>query len=305
VSIIDGACPLPQEGQEEMYCQLQSTSRNLCVDINGESPYMGTNLIGWECSGQWNQLFRLHADCGISAVQPDLIGRVRGFEEKNITMCFRANADFTVVSTECETEYGVVVTTKENTPTATGTAAAVASYNSSDTSGVVTKVTANSTAAEKKAAKEREEKRYRRRVQQFEFLKKDGSAYKVYEKVPVKATAADTVRDAVGTPRETNVNIPRKRPSSSPSPGIVTDTAAADTDQPTGTGQVKAQGTVHGTVQGAGTPGQGTPAAASKYRPRKRTAATTVNSKAGGGRAVDEDFSDGNAEDAGSIRQDL
>lgn len=41
----------------------------LCVDLSGESMYPGSSLIGWECSGQWNQLFSFMPDCTISTTQ--------------------------------------------------------------------------------------------------------------------------------------------------------------------------------------------------------------------------------------------
>ena len=41
----------------------------LCVDLSGESMYPGSTLIGWECSGQWNQLFSFMPDCTISTTQ--------------------------------------------------------------------------------------------------------------------------------------------------------------------------------------------------------------------------------------------
>ena len=125
VTFADGGFVLPQaEGQAEMFCQIGYPGRvpslaerggddehgairtgdggssdddnfggaSLCVDLNGESAYPGSPLIGWECSGQWNQLFRFLPDGTISVVQPEVIGRVRGFDGQNITFCFEPAA---------------------------------------------------------------------------------------------------------------------------------------------------------------------------------------------------------------------
>jgi hypothetical protein len=72
-----------------MFCMLQGwkSEKNQCLDISGENASGGSPMIGWDCSGQWNQLFRLMSDCTISAVQPEFIGKVRGAEGRNITLC--------------------------------------------------------------------------------------------------------------------------------------------------------------------------------------------------------------------------
>ena len=190
VTIKDGACALPQEDQEEMYCQLQSTSRNLCVDINGESPYAGTNLIGWECSGQWNQLFRIMSNCTVSAVQPDLIGRVRGFEERNISMCFQPDHHLHVVSAECE-------------PAEEDLLAYVVTDAQTQQQQQQQQQRQQQQQQQPEAQTSSAESESRRRLQRFEFMKKDGQTHKQYEKAPPKKSL-DTMRDAVGTPRETN-----------------------------------------------------------------------------------------------------
>ena len=75
--------------QEDMFCILQGwkSEQNLCLDISGEDANGGSPLISWDCSGQWNQLFRFLPDCSISAVQPEFIGKVRGMEGQNVSLC--------------------------------------------------------------------------------------------------------------------------------------------------------------------------------------------------------------------------
>jgi hypothetical protein len=109
-TLLPGECPSfpnvisSSHDDHEIFCQLQSKhDRKLCLDISGESATYGNSLIGWECSGHWNQLFRFAHDCTISAVQPDIIGRVRGYEDVNITMCLESTDDFAVATGHCMT----------------------------------------------------------------------------------------------------------------------------------------------------------------------------------------------------------
>ena len=67
--------------------QAYKGERNQCLDISGETASGGAPLITWECTGQWNQLFRFLHDCSLSAVQPEFIGKVRGAEGRNVTLC--------------------------------------------------------------------------------------------------------------------------------------------------------------------------------------------------------------------------
>lgn len=156
VTIIDGKCPIPQINEEEMFCQLQSSNRNLCLDISGESPQAGNSLIGWECTGHWNQLFRFGSNCSLSAVQPDLIGRVRGFDDVNITICLESTYTNTVATSTCASN-SVVLDISENPEDAM------------------------------EYMKFLREKVSR---QQFQYLKKDGKAFKEY--VKLTSTSAPT-----------------------------------------------------------------------------------------------------------------
>jgi hypothetical protein len=62
-----------------------------CLDISGESAVEQAALIGYDCTGRWNQLFRLTADCRIAATQPAVISRVRGHaSEGPIELCVEA-----------------------------------------------------------------------------------------------------------------------------------------------------------------------------------------------------------------------
>lgn len=77
---------------------------DICMDISGESARYGTGVIGYECTGKWNQLFYLGDNCTISAVQPAIIGRVRGYEENQVvTVCLEntKRSGDVIVSGEC------------------------------------------------------------------------------------------------------------------------------------------------------------------------------------------------------------
>ena len=89
VTFTDDRCAAPVPGADEMFCMLQAYKgeRNQCLDISGETAAGGAPLITWECTGQWNQLFRFLSDCSLSAVQPEFIGKVRGAEGRNVTLC--------------------------------------------------------------------------------------------------------------------------------------------------------------------------------------------------------------------------
>jgi hypothetical protein len=111
ITIPDGSCPVYGPEEADRYCQIQSIvstksssttnaaipqginshekEKIVCLDIYGQSPQPGAHLIGYECLGQWNQLFRIMSDCTISAMLPEPIGRVRGFD-KNITLCLES-----------------------------------------------------------------------------------------------------------------------------------------------------------------------------------------------------------------------
>jgi len=88
--------------EESMTCQVRASNvldhvvtttapRLQCLDISGEDPGTGVRLIGWECTGNWNQLFHFAEDCTLSAVQPKVIAEARSLPQ-NITRCLESNS---------------------------------------------------------------------------------------------------------------------------------------------------------------------------------------------------------------------
>ena len=93
--IPDGGCAQakPNTFQHDMLCQITSSSKNnqVCIDVMGESVEKGSKIIAYECTGNWNQLFRLSTDCSLSVTQPDIVGHSRGEKERaNTTMCIKS-----------------------------------------------------------------------------------------------------------------------------------------------------------------------------------------------------------------------
>ena len=62
---------------------------DFCLDIMGEVVAEGVPLIGYDCTGRWNQLFYLGKNCTISSVQPSVVGRVRGGKD-DVRVCIAA-----------------------------------------------------------------------------------------------------------------------------------------------------------------------------------------------------------------------
>lgn len=92
--ISDGGCATAAHSQSDMLCQITSTSKfnQACVDVMGENINAGSKIIAYECTGNWNQLFRLMPDCSISVTQPDIVSHSKGLAERvNMTMCLRSN----------------------------------------------------------------------------------------------------------------------------------------------------------------------------------------------------------------------
>mmetsp|Transcript_12376 Transcript_12376/g.27772 ORF Transcript_12376/g.27772 Transcript_12376/m.27772 type:complete len:212 (+) Transcript_12376:799-1434(+) len=90
-----------ESGNEVVFCSLTlpSLGPDKCVDIAGESPTFGSPLLAYECTGRWNQLFRLGDNCTIIAEQPGFVGRVRGFGDKDILNCLDSSHSGKVLST--------------------------------------------------------------------------------------------------------------------------------------------------------------------------------------------------------------
>lgn len=94
-----------------VFCSIlaRTGDKELCLDIAGENPAYGTPLLGYDCTGRWNQLFNLGANCTISAEQPAVVGRVRGNggssgdSGESVTLCLDAHHKTGVVVTApCE-----------------------------------------------------------------------------------------------------------------------------------------------------------------------------------------------------------
>lgn len=151
---------------------------DICFDISGETPRPDVNLIGYKCTGKWNQIYKLSDNCTITAEQPGLIGRVRGFGDEAISFCLTGGGKQNYVSTaQCEHEKMKKKMKEDATTTTTAVAVAVAQSNASRE--VVTAIdgsTVNSVAAAEVVTSS---KVYVYR-QQFEFMPISGNAYKKY-----------------------------------------------------------------------------------------------------------------------------
>jgi hypothetical protein len=85
VTLRDGQNPIlmPHPGvdtatvQPRVTCQFIMIANQLCLDINGQNYQPGADLIGWECTGQWNQLFEITPDGMLLAHLPPTLRRIR------------------------------------------------------------------------------------------------------------------------------------------------------------------------------------------------------------------------------------
>jgi hypothetical protein len=93
-----------------MFCTIYNKKSNKCIDISGENFKPGGKIITYECSSKWNQLFRFLPDYSISAVQPEVISKVRDFSRGlPITLCIVSSYDsksnsFVLVTDKCNNE---------------------------------------------------------------------------------------------------------------------------------------------------------------------------------------------------------
>lgn len=72
------------------------------MDITGELAAADVPLIGYSCTGRWNQLFYLADNCTISAVQPSFVGRVRGMEkDEDLRLCLSVDLLGNLVTSSC------------------------------------------------------------------------------------------------------------------------------------------------------------------------------------------------------------
>lgn len=85
VTLRDGQSPVlvPHPGVDtatarpRIICQFIMVANQLCLDINGQNYNPGADMIGWECSGQWNQLFEITPDGMMLAHLPPTLRRIR------------------------------------------------------------------------------------------------------------------------------------------------------------------------------------------------------------------------------------
>jgi hypothetical protein len=151
---------------------------DICFDISGETPRPDVNLIGYKCTGKWNQIYKLSDNCTITAEQPGLIGRVRGFGDEAISFCLTGGGKQNYVSTaQCEHEKIKKKTMKMKEDAATTAAVAVAQSNASRE--VVTAMDGSIVNSAASADVVTSSKVYVYR-QQFEFMPISGNAYKKY-----------------------------------------------------------------------------------------------------------------------------
>jgi hypothetical protein len=150
---------------------------DICFDISGETPRPDVNLIGYKCTGKWNQIYKLSDNCTITAEQPGLIGRVRGFGDEAISFCLTGGGKQNYVSTaQCEHEKKKKMT-KEDATTTTATVAVAQSNNASRE--VVTAMDGSTVNSAVAAEVVTSSKVYVYK-QQFEFMPISGNAYKKY-----------------------------------------------------------------------------------------------------------------------------
>jgi hypothetical protein len=128
--------------------------------------------------GQWNQLFRLMPDCTMSAVLPVAIGRVRGFENQNLTLCLELKTfgDHTqLVTGKCAYTPGTAVALE--TMNASTTTVSSGGDNSKDGSNGNNTNAADTGVVQAEIAS-RYAKELLRKKQVFEFIRRDGSIHK-------------------------------------------------------------------------------------------------------------------------------
>lgn len=180
-----------EEEEANVFCSLFKPMKDMdiCFDISGETPRPNVNLIGYKCTGKWNQIYKLSDNCTITAEQPGLIGRVRGFGDEAISFCLTGGSSggsgkHSYVSTaECEHEKKKVKTTAAaGVGVAHGSNASREVVTAIDGSTVTTAAATVEAAASEGiiiAAAVANRKAYVYR-QQFEFMPISGHAYKKY-----------------------------------------------------------------------------------------------------------------------------
>lgn len=107
----NGTCPERSSAEEEPnLCLIRNPFTELCFDVRGQSVHDGTPVIAWGCSGQWNQLFHVQdasfssQGCRVVSVQPELIGKRRGFDE-TVRKCLTSDDEGLLVLSSCRDDY--------------------------------------------------------------------------------------------------------------------------------------------------------------------------------------------------------
>ena len=72
------------------------------MDIAGENADFGIHLLGYDCTGRWNQLFKLTENCTIMTLQPSVIGRVRGGDRDIVSCLDSRHSSGDLLTAACE-----------------------------------------------------------------------------------------------------------------------------------------------------------------------------------------------------------
>jgi len=157
------------ESEDNVFCSLFKPLKDMdiCFDISGETPQADVNLIGYKCTGKWNQIYKLSDNCTITAEQPGLIGRVRGFGEDAMSFCLTGGRKSFVSTAQCEHAKSGTVVATQNT-----------------SNEVVSSIDGSTSASDSIVAMVGKTYAY---SQQFEFMPISGNAYKKYGAIRDKA----------------------------------------------------------------------------------------------------------------------
>lgn len=166
----------------EIYCSIftRSDKKELCIDIAGENPAFNTPLLGYDCTGRWNQLFKLTENCTIMAQQPGVIGRVRGQGDQNIVSCLdNSHSSGVLMTAACDHLTPVPVVLPVSVNGTDGTPAAATTVAVEVTGGVATGKT--STDSEVPSVAQKAVLGFTSR-QQYQFMPATGTAFKEFMK---------------------------------------------------------------------------------------------------------------------------
>lgn len=153
------------------------------MDIAGENPAYNTPLLGYDCTGRWNQLFKLTENCTILAQQPGVIGRVRGQGDKSIVSCLDSRHTSGVILTaECDHLTPAAPATNSSTRVNNTTVAEAAEAGVEAGLEVGVGLTGAVTAANGTRSVTQNSVRNFTSHQQFQFMPATGTAFKEFMK---------------------------------------------------------------------------------------------------------------------------